>query len=863
MLFDLATARLLERKILLPGSTVLARQIASAREQAETALWQTLSQATTDTQKKALLGLLTVPAGERASGLERLRRGPASVTAAGMLGALTRLTEVQALGVGDVDLTGVSPGRLAALARNASAAKAQTVARMTTDRRDATLLAAARHLQATATDDALDLLDQLLGALLARAHRAGRQERMRTLPELDVAATHLRDAVKVLLDPPDGDLAAVWAAITARVSRANLEAAVAAVDQTTRPDVDTHLADLLSRYTTVRRFLPALLTTTTGGTATLQAAPGGVEVLAAFTALAALEGRRTIKADQVPLTLATGPWERRCTNSDGTLNRPAYTFLVLERLREALRRRDVYAPGSTRWGDPRAQLLTGPAWKVARPQVTRSLGLSTDPRVELTALGAELDTAYRAVSGRLAGNDAVRVETTAEGRDRVVLTPLDRLEEPATLLALRSAVDALLPRVDLPDVLLEVAGWTGFLNEFTHVSEGPARATDLGVSICAVLVAEACNIGLEPVVQPGIPALSRSRLSWVDQNYLREATITAAAARMVDAQSGIPLAQAWGGGDVASADGLRFVVPVRTLNAGPNPRYFGTGRGVTYLNLLSDQFAGFHAIVVPGTLRDSLYILDGLLEQQTNLDPRELMTDTAGYSDQVFGLFRLLGYQFSPRLADTGGARFWRTNRSADYGPLDGIARNTIDTDLIATHWEDLLRVAGSLTTGTVRASELLRVLQGGGRPTPLGRAVAELGRIAKTLYLLAYLDDESYRRRILTQLNRTESRHALARAVFHGQRGQLRQRYREGQEDQLGALGLVINAIVLWNTRYQDAALTQLRREGLAVLDDDVRRLSPLAHDHINLLGRYQFTPTDLTRDELRPLRDPTQPEA
>lgn len=395
-------------------------------------------------------------------------------------------------------------------------------------------------------------------------------------------------------------------------------------------------------------------------------------------------------------------------------------------------------------------------------------------------MGAELDTAYRAVSGRLAGNDAVRVETV-DGRDRMVLTPLDHLDEPTSLLALRAAVDALLPQVDLPDVLLEVAGWTGFLGEFTHISEGAARANDLGVGVCAVLVAEACNIGLEPVVQPGTPTLSRNRLSWVDQNYLREATITAAVAQMVDAQADIPLAQAWGSGDVASADGLRFVVPVRTLSAGPNPRYFGTGRGVTYLNFLSDQFAGFHAIVVPGTLRGSLYILDGLLEQQTTLDPRELMTDTAGYSDQVFGLFRLLGYQFSPRLADTGGARFWRVDPAADYGPLDQIARNTIDSTLIATHWEDLLHVAASLTTGTVRASELLRVLQGGGRPTPLGRAVAELGRIAKTLYLLAYLDDEHYRRRILTQLNRTESRHALARAVFHGQRGQLRQRYREG----------------------------------------------------------------------------------
>jgi len=117
--------------------------------------------------------------------------------------------------------------------------------------------------------------------------------------------------------------------------------------------------------------------------------------------------------------------------------------------------------------------------------------------------------------------------------------------------------------------------------------------------------------------------------------------------------------------------------------------------------------------------------------------------------------------------------------------------------------------------------------------------------------------------RRILTQLNRTESRHSLARAVFHGQRGQLRQRYREGQEDQLGALGLALNAIVLWNTRYQATALNQLRRSGFDVRDDDIQRLSPLGHDHINLLGRYQFSTTELGEGQLRPLRDPTEPEA
>ncbi|WP_242417929.1 transposase, partial [Frankia sp. CpI1-P] len=96
-----------------------------------------------------------------------------------------------------------------------------------------------------------------------------------------------------------------------------------------------------------------------------------------------------------------------------------------------------------------------------------------------------------------------------------------------------------------------------------------------------------------------------------------------------------------------------------------------------------------------------------------------------------------------------------------------------------------------------------------------------------------------------------------LARKIFHGQRGELRQAYREGQEDQLGALGLVLNAVVLWNTRYLDAALTTLRTAGHDVHDLDVARLSPLADRHINMLGRYAFAAPP-TGTGLRPLRDP-----
>ena len=152
-----------------------------------------------------------------------------------------------------------------------------------------------------------------------------------------------------------------------------------------------------------------------------------------------------------------------------------------------------------------------------------------------------------------------------------------------------------------------------------------------------------------------------------------------------------------------------------------------------------------------------------------------------------------------------------------------------------------------------------MRTLQVGERPTRLALAIAEFGRIEKTLHTLSYIDDEDKRRATLTQLNRSEGRHSVARVVFHGKRGELRQQYREGQEDQLGALGLVLNIIVLWNTIYIEAALDQLRQQGHQVNTEDVTKLSPLLHEHINLLGRYSFSVPESARNgQLRPLRDP-----
>ncbi|EHN94247.1 transposase [Escherichia coli E101] len=446
---------------------------------------------------------------------------------------------------------------------------------------------------------------------------------------------------------------------------------------------------------------------------------------------------------------------------------------------------------------------------------------------------------WKAVASRFEKNAEVHI--CNEGKyPSLTISCLEKQEEPPSLLRLNNRTKQLLPPVDLTELLLEIDARTGFTHEFAHVSESGARTQDLHISLCAVLMAEACNIGLEPLIKHNIPALTRHRLSWVKQNYLRAETLVSANARLVDFQSTLELAGRWGGGEVASADGMRFVTPVKTINSGSNRKYFGSGRGITWYNFVSDQYSGFHGIVVPGTLRDSIFVLEGLLEQQTGLNPVEIMTDTAGSSDIIFGLFWLLGDQFSPRLADAGEAVFWRVNKSANYGVLDKLARGYADLSKAESQWDEMMRTAGSLKLGTIHASELIRSLLKSSRPSGLAQAIMEVGRVNKTLYLLNYIDDEDYRRRLLTQLNRGEGRHAVARAICYGQRGEIRKRYREGQEDQLGALGLVTNAVVLWNTLYMQEALSWMRRNGEEIIDEDIARLSPLMHGHINMLGHY-----------------------
>lgn len=686
VLFDRATTWLIAQKVLLPAVTTLERHVARLRSRVEERAWSMLVAAASPESRSKLEALLLIQDGGHQSLLDRLRKGPYRRSAPELVRALERVEEVRRLGITLSTAHRIPAGRLHALARFANTAKVSIIRRLPESRRLATLVAFASNLEAAALDDALDLLDILITEIFSDAVRASDKARLRTIKDLDAAASQLTQVCRLVLnlDLPDVELRS---AIFKAIEHEELEAAVSQVDSIVRPPEDVYYRELAGSYARVRRFLPHLLRIVH-----FDATPAGQSVLEALNYLAEVE-QGAANAPDAPATIVNRGW-RRYVATGKEFDRKAYVFCCLDRIRSALRRRDIFVAPSVRHADARIGLLCGSAWAAARPTICRSLGHSLSAEETVGALSRELDQTYRTVVANLPSNPGARVEQV-DGRDDLIVTPLDKLDEPDSLVKLRAEVNARLPRVDLPEVLLEIAARTDFPSKFTHVSERESRMQDMPTSLCANLIAEACNIGLEPLTRNDVPALRRARLSWVSQNFIRNETLVEANACLVAEQNKIALVHQWGGGEVASADGLRFVVPVRTLHAGPNPKYFGFERGVTYYNLVSDQFTGLNAIVIPGTLRDSLYLLAVVLEQQTELHPTEIMTDTGAYTDVVFGLFWLLGFRFCPRIADIGGARYWRIDPSADYGMLNGIARHRINTKLIEENWDDMLRLAG------------------------------------------------------------------------------------------------------------------------------------------------------------------------
>lgn len=231
-------------------------------------------------------------------------------------------------------------------------------------------------------------------------------------------------------------------------------------------------------------------------------------------------------------------------------------------------------------------------------------------------------------------------------------------------------------------------------------------------------------------------------------------------------------------------------------------------------------------------------------------------TIKAGYTDQVFGLTNLLGFRFAPRLRDLTDSKLYSFEKPDQYPELENLLRGRINIKIIQENYDDVLRLAHSIREGTVSASLIMGKIGSYSRQNSLATTLREMGRIDKTLFILDYISSETLRRRIQRGLNKGEAMNALARAIFFGKHGELRERALQDQLQRASALNLIINAINIWNTVYLSQAVEHLKTKG-KYKEELLPHISPLGWEHVNFLGEYSFKPKiSNSIHSLRPLR-------
>lgn len=833
-----------KRQILIPGITTLERLGWEVRRRAQHQVYRWLTEGLTDVQRSQLRALLTVVTPARQTLLTWLRQPPGVVSPASFLKIVERLRWIRELGLDPQVLSRIHHNRLQQLRREGERMTAQRLNQFDDERRDATLVAFLLATEEELIDQALDMHDKLLGQQFKKGERKQEDQLRQSRKAIHEKVRLYARVGKALITAKE----ATQDAYTAIESVLSWERFVSTVDEAeqlmTTTEVDT-VEQLVSRYPQFRKYTKELV-----ATFTFQATSANAPLLQALDMLKELNanGRRTVPQD-APTGFVSRKWEPHVLKEE-TIDRHAYELCTLSELRNGLRSGDIWISRSRQHKALEDYLLSDSDWQHLKDTGTTEITGEMDWVTYLADRQKELNRHLATVEKGLSEETLpdVRFE-----KGKLVITPLTK-DIPDEVEALTRQLYDLLPRIKLPDLLLEIDSWTGSSRHFTHLQTGDPCKDQ--TALLTALLAEALNLGLTRMAE-ACPGMTFARLTWVADWHMRDETYTKALAEIINYHHHHPYASTWGDGTTSSSDGQRFKVSGRRgPGATVNLRY-GTEPGVSFYTHLSDQYGPYRVKVISATARDAPHMVDGLLYHETDLAIREHYSDTWGFTDQIFGITRLLGFEFAPRIRDLGEKLIFHFDKPASYPTLEPLLGGTINVKQIESHWDDLLRLTSSLHKGTVTASLMLGKLASYPRQNGLAWALRECGRIERSIFALKWLQSPLLRRRVQVGLNKGEARNKLARAVCHYQLGEIRDRSYEDQQYRASGLNLVIAAIILWNTVYLAEAVEQLKRDGVTIKEEYLQHVSPLGWEHINLTGDFQWNVKHIPpTGQLRPLR-------
>jgi TnpA family transposase len=833
-LFDRAEKLLRSWKVVLPSPSTLERLVVRTVARTKQEIYERLAAELTDDDRDRLDELLGIQPGDRRSLLFHLKRYPPEATPQQIAAHIRRYETARSIGSHRVEAAAVEPDVIRHLALVARKYDVDDLKRMGRDKRHAMLACFLAETRKTLLDQVVAMHDQYITGMIRRSthdydarHKdAGRRARK--------GLETIVSAVESLLEDGHEEKSARAIAFL-ELHEMALREAIVSVRTFQRLEDRGYVDTLCARYSKLREYFRFFVRLDFEGEPGSRALMEGLDIVRGLDS-----GEIKRLPDDAPQRFVPPAWKPALRRADGTIDRAVWEIALAIAVRDSLRSGDLYLSDSHRHVSFSNFIYDERHWTDARERSYVEMGLPTAPDDAVARLRSELTEAALLASAGLDENPFASIYN-----GRLKLKRSDALAIPASVRELRRALEGYLPRIRIEDLVADIDARCAFTQQLRPLGGYEPRSTNVYTTMLAALVAHATNLGIAAMGQSA-EGITVDMLQHVTRWFLREETLKAANAAIIEYHHGLRHSSVFGLGTVSSSDGQRFGVQGSTLLGSFYPRYFGYyDRAITIYTHTSDQFTVFSTKAISCGPREAVYVLDGLLENDTVLRPHEHCSDMHGYTEHIFGLCYLLGFSFMPRLKDLKDQQLFRLDRHTSYGAIDAIIRATVNADVIREQWDQLVRLAASLRDRTAPANVVVGRLANS--VDRLSKALTALGRIVKTIHILRYIHDDEVRNRIQLQLNRGEQRHQLARWLFFANQGEFRKGDFEEIMNKSSCLSLLSNAVVVWNTIQMQRIVDQLRAAGEVVSDRDLAHIAPLAFAHVIPNGTYHFerTPT------------------
>lgn len=277
---------------------------------------------------------------------------------------------------------------------------------------------------------------------------------------------------------------------------------------------------------------------------------------------------------------------------------------------------------------------------------------------------------------------------------------------------------------------------------------------------------------------------------------------------------------------------------------------YGHFGGIAYYHV-SDTYIALFSRFIPCGVYEAIYILDGLLNDESDFSPDTIHGDTQAQSTTVFGLAYLLGIKLMPRIRNIKDLTFYKPDKSMVLEHIQSLFKDPIRWDLIEMHYPDMLRTAMSVKAGKITASTILRRFGTKNRKNKLYFAFRELGRVVRTMFLLEYITDLDLRKTIQAATCKSEEFNEFASWLFFANGGKIASNLRHEQGKIVKYNHLLANMTILHNVNAMTEAFNQLKADGHEITREQMASFSPYHTEHLGRLGSFELN----TKREARPM--------